>query len=53
MSICVILNGGCEVLVTARATSTLSWCLMSDQARGFPVDIDDDMRLRDDAQASF
>ncbi len=28
------LIGGCEVLVTARATSTLSWCLMSDKPAG-------------------
>ena len=46
------LMGGCEVLVTARATSTLSWCLMSDKPLVF-VDIDDDMRLRDDARPAF
>lgn len=46
------LLGGCDVLVTARATSTLSWCMMSDKPLVF-VDIDDDMRLRDDVRPAF
>ena len=46
------LLNGCDVLVTARATSTLSWCVMSDKPLIF-VDIDDDMRLRDDARPAF
>jgi hypothetical protein len=46
------LMGGCDVLVTVRATSTLSWCLMSDRPLVY-VDIHDDMRLRDDARPAF
>ena len=46
------LAGACDVLVTARATSTLSWCLMSQRPLVF-VDILDDMRLRDDARSAF
>ncbi len=46
------LAAACEVLVTARATSTLSWCLMSQRPLVF-VEIDDDMRLRDEARRDF
>jgi hypothetical protein len=46
------LIGGCDVLVTARATSTVSWCLMSGKPVVF-VDLHDDMRLRDDARQEF
>jgi hypothetical protein len=42
----------CDVLVTARATSTLSWCLMSDRPLVF-VDIQDDMRLRPVVRQAF
>jgi hypothetical protein len=46
------LMGACDVLVAARATSTLSWCLMSDKPVVY-VDIADDMRLRGDARPAF
>ncbi len=41
-----------RVLVTCRATSTVSWCLMSGKPLVF-IDVDDNMPLRPEAKTAF
>ena len=41
-----------RVLVTMRATSTVSWCLLSDKPLVF-IDVEDNMPLRADARDAF